>query len=274
MQVPETLTTLKLSVADGIATVELDRPAKANAMNLPMWQELRTVFRWIDAHPAVRVAILRGAGKAFCAGIDLEVLANLQAQIADPCAGRMRENLRRLILDLQDTLSTIERCRQPVLAAIHGPCLGGGLDLVCCCDLRYCSREASFSIREIDVGMTADVGTLQRLPKLIGEGIVREMAYTGRDVAGDEAARIGLVNRCYENADELFSEARKLAATIAAKSPLAVRGSKEMITYSRDHSVADGLNYVATWNAAMLISDDLAEAGAAMRVRRQPRYRD
>ncbi|MCB1893311.1 MAG: enoyl-CoA hydratase/isomerase family protein, partial [Rhodocyclaceae bacterium] len=175
---------------------------------------------------------------------------------------------------LQDSLTAIERCRKPVLAAIHGYCLGGGVDLACACDMRYCSSDAQFSIKEIDVGMTADVGTLQRLPKLIGEGMVRELAYTGRMVAGPEAKEIGLVNHSYASAGMLFHEVAKIAATIARKSPLSIRGIKEMVTYSRDHSVADGLNYVATWNAAMLMSDDLTETMAATRAKREPKFRD
>lgn len=266
--------TLKIELAEHVATVEMNRPDKANAMNLRMWLELREAFAWIDGEPEVRVAVLRGAGPLFTSGIDLELLGSVRQEIADPCEGRMREKLRRLILDLQDSLTSLERCRKPVLAAIHGHCLGGGVDLICACDMRYCSSEAAFSIKEIDVGMTADVGTLQRLPKLIGEGMVRELAYTGRAVTGTEAKEIGLVNHCYDSAGKLFHEVAKIAATIAKKSPLSIRGAKEMITYARDHSVADGLNYVATWNAAMLVSEDLTEAMTAARAKRAPKFRD
>jgi enoyl-CoA hydratase len=274
MNAPRSFETLTVELADGIATVALNRPDKANAMNHRMWFEIRDAFAWLDGEAQARVAILRGNGRTFTSGIDLALLGGIRAQIADACDGRMREKLRRLILDLQDTLTAIERCRKPVLAAVHGPCLGGGIDLICACDMRYCSGDAAFSIKEIDVGMTADVGTLQRLPKLIGEGMVRELAYTGRSVGGAEAKEIGLVNRCYASQEELCAETAKLAAGIARKSPLAVRGAKEMITYARDHSVADGLNYVATWNAAMLVSEDLAEAIAAARDRRAPNFRD
>ena len=273
MTIP-TYETLKIELADAVATVEMNRPDKANAMNLRMWLELREAFKWIDEEDAIRVAVLRGAGPLFTSGIDLEMLGTVREEIADACDGRMREKLRRLILDLQDSLTTIERCRKPVLAAIHGHCLGGGVDLVCACDLRYCSNDASFSIKEIDVGMTADVGTLQRLPRLIGEGMVRELAYTGRAVAGPEAKEIGLANHCYASAGTLFHEAAKIAGIIAKKSPLAIRGIKEMVTYARDHSVADGLNYVATWNAAMLMSEDLGEAMTAARSKREPKFRD
>jgi enoyl-CoA hydratase/carnithine racemase len=175
---------------------------------------------------------------------------------------------------MQDTVSAVERCRKPVLAAIHGACIGGGIDIATACDIRYCSADAVFSVREVDVGLTADVGTLQRLPKLIGEGMARELAYTGRNFNGGEALAMGLVNRCYDTPAELAAGVGEIAAAIAAKSPLAVRGSKEMITYARDHPVADGLNYVATWNAAMLLSADLGEALAAARERRPAKFRD
>lgn len=274
MNPPKHFETLRLTVSAAIACVELNRPDRANAMNMPMWDELREAFTWIDQTPDIRVAILRGTGKHFCSGIDLDMLTAISAEITDPCKGRQSEKLRRLILNLQDTLTSLERCRKPVLAAIHGACIGGGVDLVCACDMRYCSAETHFSIKEVDLGLTADVGTLQRLPRLIGEGMVRELAYTGRNLGGSEAHAIGMVNRCYGSAEELHAEVMKLAQTIAAKSPLAVRGSKEMISYARDHTVADGLNYVATWNASMLLSDDLDEAIAAARAKRAPLYRD
>jgi len=269
-----TYETLKIEVADAVATVEMNRPEKANAMNLRMWLELREAFKWVDEESSIRVAVLRGAGPCFTSGIDLGMLGSVSEGVADDCEGRMREKLRRLILDLQDSLSALERCRKPVLAAIHGHCIGGGVDLICACDMRYCCNDATFSIKEIDVGMTADVGTLQRLPKLIGEGMVRELAYTGRAVAGTEAKEIGLVNHSYPSAGTLFHEVAKIAAVIAKKSPLSIRGIKEMINYARDHSVADGLNYIATWNAAMLMSDDLTEAMTAARAKREPKFRD
>ncbi|TRZ65464.1 MAG: crotonase/enoyl-CoA hydratase family protein [Rhodocyclaceae bacterium] len=274
MNPPDRFETLTVALSEGIASVQLNRPDKANAMNLAMWHEIRQAFTWIDAEPQARVAILSGAGKHFTSGIDLALLSGINADIADTCNGRQRERLRRMILDLQDTLTSLERCRKPVLAAIHGACVGGGIDLVCACDMRYCSADAMFSVKEVDVGMTADVGTLQRLPRLVGEGMARELAYTARAFDGSEAQAIGLVNRCYANPDELHAGVNDLARCIAGKSPLAVRGSKEMISYGRDHSVADGLNYIATWNAAMLLSDDLGEAMAAARAKRPAKFRD
>lgn len=266
--------TLKVTLADQVASIELNRPERANAMELAMWTELRDAMRWLDETAQARVGVISGAGKHFTSGIDLGLLAGMQAQIRDDCDGRAREKLRRLILDMQDTLSSIERCRKPVIAAIHGACVGAGIDLVTACDLRYCSADAYFSVKEIDVGLTADVGTLQRLPHIVGEGAARELAYTGRRVDGAEAKELRLVNQCYPDRDALMAAMRELAASLAAKPPLALRGCKEMITYARDHTVADGLNYVATWNAAMLLSTDLDEALAAGREKRAAKFRD
>jgi enoyl-CoA hydratase/carnithine racemase len=268
------LETLTITLADHIATVRLNRPDKANAMNWAMWQEIRQAMQWVDETPEARVAIIEGEGKHFTSGIDLQMMMGLQAQIKDDCDGRMREKLRRIILDLQDTLSSIERCRKPVLAAIHGACVGGGIDLICCTDMRYCSADAYFSIKEIDIGMTADVGTLQRLPKLIGEGMVRELAYTGRRFEGNEACSMGLVNQVFDSREALQAGVREIAASIASKSPLSIRGTKEMLNYARDHSVADGLNYIATWNAGMLMSGDLMTAMMANMSKQTPQFKD
>ena len=272
---PPTLETLRVTLADHIATVTLNRPDKANAMNWAMWQDIRSAMQWVDRTPEARVAIIEGEGRLFTSGIDLSMMMGLQGQIKDDCDGRMREKLRQLILELQDTLTSIERCRKPVIAAIHGGCIGGGVDLISCTDMRYCSADAYFTIKEIDIGMVADVGTLQRLPKLIGnQGIVREMAYTGRRVEAAEAREIGLVNRVFDSREALQAGVREVAAQVAAKSPLSIRGTKEMLNYSRDHSVADGLNHIATWNAAMLMSTDLTAAMMAGMAKQTPQFKD
>lgn len=268
------MTTISVRLEGAVAEVSLNRPDRSNALNEAMWQELRAAMRWADATPEVRAVVLTGAGKNFCAGIDLSMLAGVAQVVAHPDPARSREKLRRLVLDLQDCLSSIEQCRKPVLAAIQGACIGGALDMVTCCDMRYASADAVFSVREVDVGMTADVGTLQRLPRLVPEGVARELAYTGRNVDAVEAERVGLVNRVFASAEELAAGVMRIAQAIAAKSPLAIRGTKEMLNYGRDHSVADGLNYIATWNAAMLMSADLNEALAAARERRPPAFAD
>jgi enoyl-CoA hydratase len=267
--------TLTVTLDGPIATVRLARPDKANAMNLAMWHEIRRAFAWVDETADARVAILEGEGRHFTAGIDLAMMAGLLPLVHDDCDGRSREKLRRVILDLQDTLTSLERCRKPVLAAIHGSCIGGGIDLICCADMRYAAADAQFSIREIDIGMVADVGTLQRLPKIVGsEGWVRELAYTGRTADAAEARAMGLVNHVFDTREALQTGVREIAAAIAAKSPLSIRGIKEMLNYSRDHSVADGLNQVATWNAAMLMSEDLMAAMAAAQQKKAPQFKD
>ena len=269
-----TYKTLTVSLNQHVATVRLNRPEKANAMNADMWQEIRQAFRWVDDTPDARVAILAGEGKLFTAGIDLEMMMGLGSSIQNDDDARTRENLRRVILNLQDSLTSLERCRKPVLAAIHGGCIGGGIDMITCADMRYCSADAYFMIKEIDIGMTADVGTLQRLPRLIGDGMARELAYTGRRVLADEARNLRLVNQVFETREALYAGVHAIATTIAAKSPLAIRGTKEMITYARDHSVADSLNYNATWNAAMLLGDDLQEAMLANGAKRAASFKN
>ena len=274
MRTTPQLTTIEISVTQHLAQLQLNRPERSNALDATMWQELRTALAWADAATEVRVVVISGAGRNFCSGIDLAMLAGVEERVAHRDPARRHEALRRLILDLQDCLAAIERCRKPVLAAIHGACIGGGVDLVSCCDMRYGSADATFSVREIDLGMVADVGTLQRLPRLVPDGVARELAYTGREFSADEAQRIGFLNQVFEDADALATGVSAIAATIATKSPLAVRGTKEMLNYGRDHSVADGLNYVATWNAAMLMSTDLREAMHAMREKRAPKFED
>ncbi len=269
------LTALTLTITDGVAEVELARPDKSNAMNRAMWHDLRATFHYLDKLPAARVVMLTGAGKNFTAGIDLEMLMDIGAlERTDTCPGRTREHLRLQVLDLQDVISSLEQCRKPVLAAIHGACVGGGVDLVTAADMRYCTADARFIVKEIDLGLVADVGTLQRLPKIIGDGMAREMAYTGRPIDGAEAKEIGLVNRCFPTREAMIEGVRGLARQIASKSPLAMRGTKEMIKYTRDHTVRDSLEMMAIWNAGLLVSEDLMEAFAAVKQKRPAKFRD
>ncbi|WP_449222043.1 crotonase/enoyl-CoA hydratase family protein [Tistrella mobilis] len=271
---PPAFTTLAVTLEGAVARVTLNRPDKANAMNAPMWVELKAAMEWLDETPQARVGIITGAGRFFTAGIDLAMLGAMKDEVADGCDGRRGEKLRRQILAIQDTVTSVERCRKPVIAAVNGPCVGGGIDLITACDMRYAADDAWFSVKEVDMGLAADVGTLQRLPKIVGEGMARELAYTARKVTAAEAEAMRLINRRFATVQALTDGVAAIAAEIASKSPLAIRGTKEMITYVRDHSVADGLNYIATWNAAMLLSDDLTEAMTAFFEKRPARFRD
>ncbi len=263
---------LELQIEEHVATVALNRPDKANSMNAAMWRELQSCFEWLDDEPGVRAVVLTGNGKHFCAGLDLSMFGGLHGASAEP--GRRAEHLRRTILKMQDNLSALEKCRKPVLAAIHNTCIGGGVDLVSCADMRYATEDAYFSVREIDIGMAADVGSLQRLPKLMPDGIVRELAYTGRDMDAEEAREVGFVNRVFEDRATMLREVGKIAHTIAKKSPLAIRGSKEMLLHARDHTVQEGLNYVATWNAGMLSEADLGAGIEAQAQKKTAVYED
>ena len=269
---PPSFETLELTVDENVATVSLNRPDKANSMNATLWVELQNCFEWLDEEPSVRAVVLAANGNHFCAGIDLAMFGGLRGSSTEP--SRRAEHRRRTILKLQANLSAIEKCRKPVLAAIHKSCIGGGVDMVCCADMRYATEDAYFSIREIDIGMTADVGTLQRLPRLIPDGVVRELAYTGRNMDAEEAREVGFVNRVFEDRDTMLREVTAIAREIAGKSPLAVRGSKEMLLYARDHSVAEGLNYIATWNSGMLCQADLQAGMQAQSEKKQAVYED
>ena len=264
--------TLAVTLKNRVALIELNRVDKANAMNAPMWRELEESFKWADSEPQVRVVVLAARGKHFCSGIDLGMFSDLIESKYEPA--RKAEQLRMIIKNLQGNLTAIESCRKPVLAAIHSSCIGGGVDMISCCDMRYCTEDAFFSIKEIDIGMTADVGTLQRLPKLISDGMTRELAYTGRKMDACEALRTGLVNHVYETQQQMLDAVLEIAADIASKSPLAIRGTKEMLLYSRDHSVADGLNYIATWNAGMLSMDDVLKSMEAQMKNKTAEYDD
>ena len=255
---------LTFSIENKIATITMNRPEKANALNRKLWFELGAAFDEADENDEVRVVVLRGEGKHFTAGIDYTLIAEVAGGVASLPDGKKQSVLRREILKLQDAFSKAERCRKPVIASIHGSCIGGGIDLISACDIRFASSDAKFSIKEVDLAIVADIGTLQRVPGIIGEGHARELALTARKFDAAEAERIGLVNKVLEDQAALEAHVMHTATLIASKSPLATRGTKQVLNYSRDHSVENGLNYVATWNSAMLLSSDAQEAMGAM----------
>jgi enoyl-CoA hydratase len=267
------LETIDITETDGVAHIQLNRPGKANAVNGPMWSDLRAAFNWLNDSSA-RVGVLSGRGKHFTAGIDLGMLAQLQSEVAGLSPGERTDRLHGFILDLQECVGAAESCRKPILAAIHGACIGGGVDIITACDMRYATADARFSVKEIDLAIVADLGTLQRLPRLIGDGLARELAYTGRAFDGKEALAMRLVNQVFPDQEALLSAALQTARTIARKSPATIRGIKQALNYGRDNSVAEGLAQVASHNATYLFSDDLAEAMAAAQEGREPRFSD
>ena len=266
--------TLSLTHDGPVAHIELCRPDEMNTMNLAFWQEVVEIFGEIDRTPSARCVVLSAQGKHFTAGLDLGEFATFVADVNQGDPGRVRERIRRTVVEMQQSFNVIEECRVPVIAAIQGACIGGGVDMTSACDLRTCTANAFFRIQEINVGMTPDVGTLQRLPYLIPDGLARELAYTGRKMFADEALAAGLVNRVFEGPEPMMSWAMETARAIASKSPLAVVGTKEMLNYGRDHSVQDGLRHVATWQAGMLVSADLMEHMMARQQRRDPDFED
>ncbi|WP_374466947.1 crotonase/enoyl-CoA hydratase family protein [Ferrovibrio sp.] len=266
--------TFDFTVENHIARITFNRPDKANAMVLPFWQEMVDVFAEIEDRPEIRAVVISSTGKHFTGGLDLSAFANIAGEMMQGDRGRVGEQMRRTVAEMQETFAVIDRCRVPVLAAIQGGCIGGGVDLISACDMRYCTNDAWFCIQEINIGMTADVGTLQRLPNLMPSGLVRELAYTGRRMAADEAFRCGLVNATYATQDEMLAAVLEVARTIASKSPLAVHGSKEMLNYTRDHDTADALNYMQVWQAGMFLSIDLMEQMQANQQKREAKFAD
>lgn len=256
----------------GVAHVELAREDRLNAMDGAMFAALGDAFRSLGADASVRAILLSGRGRHFTAGLDLHYASSQFPPSDDP--GRAAESRLRHIRWLQDSFSAAEEARPPVIAAIHGGCIGAGVDLATACDLRIASADAYFQVAEVDVAITADLGTLQRLVHLIPEGIVRELAYTGRRMGAEEAARHGLVNRIEADRDSVIAAGLEFARAIAAKSPLAVAGAKMSLNYSRGRTVEEGLRHVALWNAAALVSADLAAALEARLGKTVPEFKD
>ncbi|GAB17375.1 putative enoyl-CoA isomerase [Gordonia effusa NBRC 100432] len=261
-------------IADDIAEVTLIGPGKGNAMGPDFWSELPPLFRQLDADPAVRAVIITGSGKHFSFGLDLPAMAGTLAPVlADGSKAAPRTAFHDHLLDMQSGINAVAECRKPVVAAISGWCIGGGVDLISAADIRYASSDAKFSIREVRVAIVADMGSLARLPAIIGDGHFRELALTGKDIDAARAERIGLVNDVFDSPDVALDTARATAREIADNAPLVVQGIKSVLERSRANEIADALRYVAVWNAAFLPSNDLTEAMTAVFEKRQPRYK-
>ena len=268
----------KYSSEEGVGHLVLNKGEDLNKMTMNFWYELPRILDEIDRDASLRVLILSSTGKHFCAGMDLKNFGTLgsdsEKKTNVPDKARIGENLYRVAKDLQEMLSKLEKLRIPVLAGIQGGCIGGGLDLVTAADMRFASKDAFFCIQEVNIGMAADIGTLQRLPRVIPEGKVRELAYTGRRMPAEEALEAGLVNKVYESHEEMVSGLKEMAAVIASKSPLAVYGTKAILNFSRDHTIAEGLEYNALWSGAMLPQEDMAEAMMSNMEKRDPEFQD
>ncbi|MEN8234851.1 MAG: crotonase/enoyl-CoA hydratase family protein [Actinomycetota bacterium] len=263
-----------------IAIVWLDRPDQRNALAPAFWTSFPTAIEEVGDDPEVRAIVVAAKGTTFTVGIDLKAFGpTIVTGSLDPAAPApsspvaQRAETRRLIKKMQHTFSSLAECPKPVIAAIHGYCIGAGVDLITACDIRYASADAIFSIRETRLAMVADVGTLQRLPRIIDPGSVAELAYTGRDFDAGEAASLGLITRLLPDAEATVAAAVETAELIAANSPLAVQGTKAVLRAGDGRSVDDGLDYVALWNAAFLHSNDLGEAMASFIERRDPEFK-
>uniref|UniRef100_A0A3B3S4V6 Delta(3,5)-Delta(2,4)-dienoyl-CoA isomerase, mitochondrial n=1 Tax=Paramormyrops kingsleyae TaxID=1676925 RepID=A0A3B3S4V6_9TELE len=258
--------------ASMVTQVELHRPEKRNAMNKAFWSEMVDCFSQIAEDPECRVVVVTGAGKVFTSGIDLMDMAGNILQPTGDDAARTSWNLRRLVKKYQETFSVLEKCPKPVVVAVHGACVGAGVDLITACDIRLCTQDAWFQVKEVDIGLAADVGTLQRLPKVIGSrSLVNELALTSRKMYSDEAKSSGLVSRVFPDKETMMSGAMELAEEIASRSPVAVQGTKINLIYSRDHSVAEGLEYMATWNMSMLQTQDVIKSAQASMEKKSPK---
>ncbi|KAL7110040.1 hypothetical protein ACP275_05G000200 [Erythranthe tilingii] len=271
----ENYRTLKInqeSPDSGVFNLLINRPSRGNALSREFFTEFPAALSSLDHNPQVGVIILSGAGNHFCSGIDLQTLNSITQDTRSSDNGRTGEKLRREIKFLQGAVTAIEECRKPVIAAIHGACIGGGVDLITACDIRYSTENALFSVKEVDLGITADLGSLQRLPGIVGFGKAMELALTARSFSGLEAKELGLVTTLFTDKQTLDKGVAQIAQGIAAKSPLAVIGTKRVLIKSRDLTMDQGLDYIATWNSGVLLSDDLTQAIAAHLHKKKPLF--
>jgi len=268
-----TYTFYRLIKEGNIAWVYLNRPEKKNAMGPAAWKEIIPLFQEIQDDDDILAVIIAGEGKDFCAGIDLIGMGGEVPSLKNwdfSASGTMK--LYRAIFPLQDTMSCIEKCSKPVICAIHGFCIGAGLDMASACDIRLASKDARISLREAAVAFVCDVGSLQRVPHIIGQGLTRELAYTAKYIDAERAREIHLVNAVFDDKDALLAGAKSMALEIASNAPLAVQSSKDVLNYCRGKSIADGLEYVAARSSIILPSDDLAETMKAFLEKRPPKF--
>ncbi len=262
----------RVEIADRVARLTLDQPARMNAMSPSFWRELDAILDTLQRDAPARALVLDASGKHFCAGMALEAFGSAIAP--DESSAASRANIAPLLAGMQRTFDRLAELRMPVLAAIQGACIGGGLDLVCTADMRYCTRDAFFCVQEINIGMAADLGTLQRLPRLIPEGMARELAYTGRRLPAERALSLGLVNEVFDDTDAMLAGVMQIAREIASKPPVAIWATKQAIDYARDHSVADGLRQMGWLQSGLWDTAAVAEAIRARAEKREPVFAD
>ncbi|MFN8071603.1 MAG: crotonase/enoyl-CoA hydratase family protein [Mycobacterium sp.] len=271
-----TYESLAVEIKDHVAQVTLLGPGKGNAMGPAFWKEMPVVFADLDADPEVRAIVLNGSGKHFCFGLDLLAMGGSLPSVGGGSDGeasaRPRSNFHTMLKRMQQSITAVADCRTPTIAAIHGWCIGGGVDLISAVDIRYASADAKFSVREVKLAIVADVGSLARLPYILSDGHLRELALTGKDIDAARAEKIGLVNEVLPDAEAALAAAHATAAEIAANSPLTVRGIKDVLDEQRTDDVAASLRYVAAWNSAFLPSKDLKEAVTAVFEKRPPNF--
>ncbi len=264
---------LAVEVMDNVARVTLLGPGKGNAMGPAFWSEMPTVFGELDADPEVRAIVLTGSGRNFSYGLDLLAMGNtLGDTMSGEVSARPRSDFHHTVKRMQQSITAVADCRTPTIAAIQGWCIGGGVDLISAVDIRYASADAKFSVREVKLSIVADVGSLARLPYILSDGHLRELALTGKDIDAARAEKIGLVNEVLPDAEATLTAAHGTAAEIAANSPLVTRGIKDVLDEQRTADVAASLRYVAAWNSAFLPSRDLKEGISAMFAKREPNF--
>lgn len=266
--------TLKVSSpTEFVYHVEINRPEKRNAMNLPFWKEMVLCFDQISTDPDCRSIVFSGAGKMFSAGIDIQALTSAVGDAEGDDVARKAFRLRSVVPGFQDSFTALEKCPKPVIIAVHNGCIGAGINLICAGDIRYCTQDAWFQVKEIELGIVADVGVLQRMPKIVGnDSLVRELCYTARQLKADEAKQLGLVSRVFPDHASLLAGALETAGEIASKSPVAIQGTKLALIYSRDHSVAESLNHVGLMNQALLQGEDVTKAVTAWITKEKPTF--
>jgi enoyl-CoA hydratase len=269
---------LTIERTGSVATLWLDRPDARNAMGPAFWEELPLAMEELGVDDGVRAVVVAARGPHFSVGLDLKAMAGLLQGGGEntgprPSPARRAMTSRASVLRMQASINAVADCPKPVIAAVHGYCIGGGVDLCAACDIRLASADAIFSVRETRVAIVADLGSLQRLPGIIGRGQLAELAYTGRDIGADRALAMGLVNDVLPDHDGVVGAAQALAEEIAANSPLVVQGVKAVLAAGEGRAVRQGLDYVATWNAGFLQSEDLAEAMAAFMEKREPNFK-